>query len=182
MSIRKRVWETNKGRHEAWCVDYFDGEGKRRHRTFPRKKDATDWAAKARVQIGEGTHVADSVSPTVLEAADLWLQSVRKNRLEPTTVEQYEQHVRLHIVPFIGRQKLSKITVPFVRSFQDRLDGEGRSQAMVKGVVSSLGALLADAQERGLIVRNAVREMRGKRRRGAGHDRHNGKLKIGVDI
>ena len=54
---------------------------------------------------------------------------------------------------------------------------------MVRYVTRSLGALLADAQERGLIVRNPVRELRRRRRRGgAGTERRNGKLKVGVDI
>ncbi len=56
---------------------------------------------------------------------------------------------------------------------------------MVKYVVRSLGALLADAQERGLIVRNPVRELRRHRRRrgkGGKQERRNGRLKIGVDI
>lgn len=56
---------------------------------------------------------------------------------------------------------------------------------MVKVVIGSLGALLADAQERGLVVRNVVRDMRGRRKRGAERKlerRHKGKLKVGVDI
>ena len=53
---------------------------------------------------------------------------------------------------------------------------------MIRGVVGSLGAILADAQERGLVVRNAVHELRRRRHRGKAQDRHNGKLKVGVDI
>ena len=47
----------------------------------------------------------------------------------------------------------------------------------------SLGSILADAQERGLVVRNAVRELRRQRKRGASHEaRGKGKLRTGVDI
>ena len=53
---------------------------------------------------------------------------------------------------------------------------------MVKYVVRSLGALLADAQERGLIVRNPVRELRRRHRKGGKQERRNGKLKVGIDI
>ena len=41
---------------------------------------------------------------------------------------------------------------------------------------------LADAQERGLTVRNPVHELRGKRRKAEAQDRRGSKLKIGVDI
>ena len=120
---------------------------------------------------------------TVKEAGELWLESSRRAHLEVSTIEQYEQHLRLHIVPFIGREKLSKLSAPLVRAFQDRLHNEGRSAAMIRGVIGSLGAVLADAQERGLVVRNAVRELRSRRRRsGKRQEQRNGKLKVGIDI
>jgi integrase len=133
------------------------------------------------VQISEGVHVADSASITVKDAAENWITSCR-SRLQDVTLDQYRQHVNLHIVPFIGREKLSKVTVPFVRAFEDKLREEGRSPAMVRAVRVSLGALLSDAQERGLIVRNAVRELRGKRTRHRGREERRSKLKVGIDI
>jgi integrase len=54
---------------------------------------------------------------------------------------------------------------------------------MVKYVIRSLGSLLADAQDRGLIVRNPVHERRKKRRKGKGaQDRRGSNLKVGIDI
>jgi integrase len=183
MSIRKRVWQSRSGIREAWVVDYADQEGKRRLKTFERKGEAVAFAATTRVQIREGTHVPDSTSITIKEAGDLWIASCRTVGLELSTIEQYQQHLRLHIVPFIGREKLSRITAPLVRAFQDRLHEGGRSPALVSGVIGSLGALLSDAQERGLVVRNAVRELRGRRHKGRSvQDRRNGKLKVGTDI
>jgi integrase len=41
MSIRKRVWTTGGGEEKtAWVVDYTDQHGKRRLKTFAKKKDA----------------------------------------------------------------------------------------------------------------------------------------------
>ena len=101
--------------------------------------------------------------------------------MERTTIEQYRQHLRLHIAPFIGREKLSRINVPFVRAFEDRLRAEGRSATMARYVVRSLGGLLADAAERGLIVRNPVRELRRKRSK-RGNEKRGHSLEVGVDI
>ena len=56
---------------------------------------------------------------------------------------------------------------------------------MVKRVVISLGSLLADAQERGLVGQNVVRNLRAHRRTGKdrrAERRQRGKLKVGVDI
>src|SRR4051812_30476449 len=102
MSIRKRVWQTGNGTvRTKWVLDYFDGARKRRHRTFDRKSDAETFEATTRIEIGKGIHVADSSSVTVKMAGDAWLDACRGEGLEATTIEQYEQHLRLHIVPFI---------------------------------------------------------------------------------
>jgi integrase len=56
---------------------------------------------------------------------------------------------------------------------------------MVRKVRTSLSALLSDAQERGLVSRNVVRELRRARKRGKerqAEKRQKGKLKVGVDI
>jgi integrase len=185
MSVRKRVWITRKGEpREAWIVDYVDAQAVRRLKTFPRKKEADAFAATAAVEVREGTHVADSASVTVKHAGDLWIASSETAGLERTTLEQYRQHLRLHIEPFLGRTLLSKLNAPTVRAFEDRLRAEGRSPTLIKYVVRSLGALLADAQERGLVVRNTVRELRGRRRKGKDgrQEARNGKLKVGIDI
>lgn len=186
MSVRKRRWTTSKGEEKtAWVVDYVDQEGARRLKTFAKKKDADAYAHNTHVAISKGEHVAENATVTVREAGDLWLASADEAGLERTTVDQYRQHLKYHVAPFIGREKLSKLTVPFVRAFQDRLREEGRSPAMVKRVTTSLGSILADAQERGLTARNVVREMSSRRGRGKarqGERRQKRKLQVGVDI
>lgn len=179
MSVRKRTWTTGKGIEKtAWVCDYVDGKGVRRLKSFKLKKQADDFEASARVQIKEGVHVADRDTVTVKQAGDLWLKSCAG--LERSTLDQYDQHLRLHIAPTIGSLKLSQITVPAVRAFQEDLQDSGRSEAMIKRVTVSLGSILSDAQERGLIVRNPVKEMR--RRRSGTEKRATRLLQIGVDI
>ncbi|QOG06552.1 site-specific integrase [Aureimonas sp. OT7] len=185
MSIRKRSWTTPSGHLKAaWVVDYFDAAGKRRLKTFKLKKDADAFSARASVDIRDGTHVADSASATIAEAGKLWMATARAAGLERATIEDYDRHLRLHIVPRIGTHRLSSLTIAKVRSFEDELRDDGRSQAMVRKILVSLGSLVADAQERGLVARNVVRDMRA--RRGSGErrqeQRQKGRLKVGVDI
>ncbi len=181
MSIRKRTWTNAKGVEKtAWVVDYVDGNGKRRLKTFERKKEADAFAATAKVEVREGMHVADRETVTVAKAGELWVSTSETAGLERSTVETYKGRLKLHIVPFIGHEKLSKITVPTVRAFADRLREEGRSPAMVKKALTALGSLLSDAQERGLCTRNAVKEM--SRRRNGSEERDRRRLEVGVDI
>ncbi|MQV27870.1 tyrosine-type recombinase/integrase [Sinorhizobium meliloti] len=185
MSVRKRTWTTPKGvEQSAWVVDYFDMAGKRRLKTFPKKKDADAFAATAKVEVREGVHVADSASATIDEAGKLWIASARASGLERATIEDYERHLRMHIVPFIGPAKLPSVSIAKIRAFEDELREAGRSAAMVKKVLVSLGSLVADAQERGLVARNVVRAMKGKRGSGEKRQekRQKGRLKVGVDI
>ncbi|AOF89996.1 site-specific integrase [Sinorhizobium sp. RAC02] len=184
MSVRKREWTTPKGEAKsAWVVDYFDTAGKRRLKTFRLKKEADQFAATASVEVREGVHVADSATITIEEAGKLWLKSGDAAGLERTSIDQRKQHLNLHIVPLASAVKLTKVTAPWVRSFQDDLRENGRSAAMVKRVTVSLGSILADAQGRGLVVRNAVHEL-SKARSGTkkSEKRSKAKLRVGMDI
>ncbi len=179
MSIRKRKWTTRLGEErEAWIVDYVDGQGERHIKTFERKKDADDYRATVKVDIRAGVHSSGKV--TVALAGKQWLKDAEE-RLEPATVESYQQHFEQHIVPFLGSVKLSQLTVPGVRAFMDKLRAEGRSPAMIKRVVGDLGAILANAQERGDVKQNVVRS-RSRAKGKPSERRHKVRLKVGVDI
>jgi integrase len=183
MSVRKRTWTTSRGeKKEAWVVAYAqrDGERLRQHiKTFARKKDADDYHATVKVSIRAGVHT--SGKHTVAEAGTRWITDAEE-RLEPATVESYQQHLNDHIVPFIGSVKLSELTVPLVREFTDRLRREGRSPDMIKRVVGDLGSILADAQERGWVAQNVVRSLSHRKKRREAERRKKHKLKVGVDI
>ncbi|WP_037471608.1 tyrosine-type recombinase/integrase [Sinorhizobium fredii] len=182
MSVRKREWTTPKGeKKQAWVVDYVDAKGVRRLKTFKLKKAADQFAATASVEVREGVHVADRDTVTVKKAGELWIATGEGEGLERSTINQRKRHLKFHIEPFIGDTLLSKVDA---RAFQDTLRAEGRSAAMVKKALGSLGSIFADAIERKLATRNPVRDMRrsrkGKERRA--EKRQKGKLKAGVDI
>src|ERR1700722_7755082 len=195
MSVRKRAWTTSKGEEkEAWVVDYVDQAGDRRLKTFAKKKAADNFEATANVEIRAGIHTADSASVTIAAAGRLWLETGDKAGLERSTLAAYRQHLKLHIEPYLGNVKLSQLSAPMVRAFEDKLarsdmpegaESQPRTRAMVRKVRVSLSSLLSDAQERGLVSRNVVRDLRRTRARGVerkAERRQKGKLKIGVDI
>ena len=145
MSVRKRVWKTRKGEtKEAWIVDYADGTGQRRIRTFDRKKEADAYSAKAKVEVGAGTHVTLNSDITVAAAAEDWIKRVEAEGRERGTVKQYREHINLHIVPRIGKFKLAKLTSKDIEHFRDGLLNGDRalSRAMARKVLTSLKSLL----------------------------------------
>jgi integrase len=183
MSVRKRRWRNGDGSQgESWVAAYTDHEGKRRIRSFEKKHEAVAYHASVSGELRSGIHVPDSQSVTVAEAGRLWLEGCEAAALERSTLDCYRQRLKRHIIPLIGAVKLSRLTAPMVRAFEDKLAAD-RSPAMVRKARVSLGALLTDAQERGLVGQNVVRALRARRRgKDATAARQKSKLQVGVDI
>ena len=196
MAVRKRVWTTRRGeRREAWVVDYAVN-GSRHIETFERKKDADARKAEVTVNVGKGIHIAPSKTPTVREASKLWIESC--DHLERATAVTYKQHLYLHIVPYLGNYRLAHLTTPVIRQFADDLRAgkpapfpaddkpherfkQKRSPAMVKKIVTTLGNMLADMQERGLVAFNAAHGLK-KRKKHKSKQEQETKLEKGVDF
>jgi integrase len=146
-TVRKRILPSGLIR---WRASYTDGGGVRRTKQFVRKSDGEAWLVEVRHDTARGTHTPGSVSPTVKEGAALWIKRCDEKGLEPTTVRCYEEHVDLHIVPFIGAKKASEFNVPMVNAFADQLRASGRSAEMIKKIIGSLGAIFKELRRRGL--------------------------------
>ncbi|MFB9354254.1 site-specific integrase [Sneathiella chinensis] len=161
MAISKRTWTTKKGeKRSAWEASYTDKTGKRRRKQFDRKKEAESWMIKVQSELAAGLHTPESQSISVKEAAQIWLQACARGRdgrdaVERHTLRSYESHVRLHINPLLGERLLSSLTAPEVSAFRDRLL-DAVSRSMAKKVVSSLKAILTEAQKRGLVSQNVA--------------------------
>lgn len=178
MSIRKRTWESNGAEQTAWVVDYVDQHGKRRLKTFDLKKDAEAWATNARHEVSWGLH-ASNAKITVQETIALWIKHCVDEELERSTIEQREQHLRLHVAPYIGREKLATLTTPRLNAFLDQLRDGGRSTEMRRKVLTSVRTALAFAKGRGLVAQNVASGIKVK-----SDDRHKaaGPLKAGRDF
>jgi integrase len=172
MAVRKRNWTTRKGEaREAWVVDYTDPAGRRRFKTFERKGDADNAAATIKVEIGKGTHVAIDTKVTVADIADNWIRRLEAEGRERSTLEQYRQHLRLHILPRLGRIPLVKLTSKQLENHRDYLLNSGLSRVMARKVLVSLKSLLKNAKCGHLAegLRVAV-DSRDKRKLEIGHD------------
>ena len=154
MGVRKRTWTTRKGEaREAWVVDYTDHAGQRRFETFERKGEADSRAAKIKVELGKGTHVVVDSKTTVSDIADRWIRRLEAEGRERSTVAQYRQHLKLHILPHLGRVRLGKLTPERLEMYRDLCllgkDGNGgkvMSRAMARKVLVSLKSLLRSAK------------------------------------
>jgi hypothetical protein len=124
-SVRQRTWTTAKGvRKGAWVADYFDQYRKRHEKTFKTRKAAKAWLVEAQGEVTRGIHTPERSSVTVEEAAQMWLERGRAERLERSTLRGYTALVRLHIAAEdsgIGRVKLAQLSTPMLEGWRDRL-------------------------------------------------------------
>jgi integrase len=85
---------------------------------FQRKRAAEAFAAKTVLEVSVGTHVPDAASVTVAEAGKLWVDTTELAGKERTTVEQYRQHVELHVNPLIGKEHQRPVSIDGFASVQ----------------------------------------------------------------
>ena len=115
----------------------------------------------------------------IADAAQQWLKRLEADGRERATVEQYEQHLRLHILPVLGRVKLAKLNTETIESFRAFLlakDEKGvpvRSRDQAVKVWVTFKSLLKHARcaHLGQGVTGITPDHRAKR-----------KLEIGVDV
>jgi integrase len=104
----------------------------------------------------DGGLVFDADNLKLGEYLARWLADSVRDTVRPTTFERYEQIVRLHIRPVLGKVKLKNLTSAHVRGlYREKLDS-GLSPRTVQYVHVTLHKALKQAIADGLIPRNAT--------------------------
>jgi len=89
------------------------------------------------------------------EYLDCWLPDIR-DTVRQRTWERYEQLVRVHIKPALGRVKLKDLTATHARGlYREKLES-GSSPRTVQYIHSTLRKALQDAMSDGLMPRNVA--------------------------
>jgi len=155
-TVRKRILPSGEIR---WMADYVDAKGTRRAKQFERRKDADTYLVSVRGDLQRGTHVAPGASITVKQAGKLWIERAERDRLVTSTLRQYQAHLKHHIEPALGRDKLSDLTTPRIHEFADKFL-KTHSRALTRKVLTSLGSLIDEAIRRGVASHNPARAVK----------------------
>ncbi len=108
----------------------------------------------------EGGFAADSEGLTVERYLSDWLETTRQS-LAPTTYAHYEQIVRCHLVPSIGRVRLRKLNPGHVERLKDSvLREKGRTPGTTNQVLLTLSVALNQAVKWDLIAKNPAKAVR----------------------
>jgi integrase len=175
-SVRKRRWQKAGQEKEAWVVDYHDQYGKRRLKTFVRKKEADAFLVSAQHEVSQGIHAPGSASISVARVAEDWLTAKEHEGLEPHTLRSYRSQVSHHVAPLVGHEKLANLTRPKIEAVKEELL-RTRSRATARSAIQTIRTILSYAQANGFVAQNVAVNVRVKEL-----SRHKRKLRIGTDI
>jgi integrase len=145
-------------RGKTWTVVYDEPTetGKRKQRSkggFPTKKQAQRFLTDTFARIDGGSYA----EPSKLTLADYlrneWLPAV-EGTLRPLSVAQYEQVVRLRIVPSIGHVRLQALSGGHLNRVYRELEEAGLSVSTRRLTHAVLHRALRDAVRWGKLTRN----------------------------
>jgi integrase len=128
-----------------------DGAPRKGDRTFANKTDALRYLADAEASIHRGTWADPRLRGQTLGAyADEWLAH---RALAVRTRELYDDLLRLHVKPQLGRMPLDSLTPAEVRRWhKDRTEATGKTA--VRQAYGLLRSILGTAVKDGLLVKN----------------------------
>jgi integrase len=113
--------------------------------------------ANAKLQAALGAVRAGLPVPTdrltVAEYLDDWLTGASRS-LRPSTASTYERHIRLHILPTLGRLPVARLRPEQLDRLYAGLLAKGLSRTSVQHIHAILRRSLSQATRRGVIARN----------------------------
>jgi integrase len=141
--------------------------GKRRQVKLRAKTKAAAVAKASEYRKRRAAGITAEPDQTVEAFLTGWIDYVVTARVKPITVDNYEQVVRLHLIPALGRVKLRSLTPEHVDAFLKAKADSGLSRRYVGRMRSVLTDALTHAERRSLVTRTqaAYRSCRPARRR-----------------
>jgi integrase len=123
--------------------------------TFDTKRSADRWLVEREYEMSrEGWSDSDAAKISLGEYAGKW---VKERELKTRTREEYERHLRLHIVPQLGILRLPEVTAQVVRTWRTKLVSAGVGRSAISKSYRILHAIFNTALDDELIRRNPCR-------------------------
>jgi integrase len=145
------IYRCNDGR---W-VGELTIEGRRRKFVYGKtRKEVQEKLQAAWQEKQQGVVLEGTVRQTVGQFLVDWLENSQKQNVRARTYERYEEIVRLHIDPVLGRHRLQKLTAQHVQAFYTKKLNEGLSASTVGVFHNVLHKALDTAVRWGLVPRN----------------------------
>jgi integrase len=159
-----------RGQHEGSIYQRQDGrwaasltlgyqDGKRKRKTFYGKtqREVREKLTVARHTQQQGLPMASDERRSLGVFLDQWLEERRNaGKIRPKTFRSYEQLIRVHVKPDLGRIPLAKLTPQQTQSFLNRKLADGLSPRTVQYLHAVLRCALNRAVKWRLVAQNVV--------------------------
>jgi len=149
------LFKTKDGRWRGIAdLDRQDGKRRRKYVSGATRNEALAALHDAYRAASQGVETDGRM--TVGKWLDHWLETVVEDRVgSHSTRKKYEQMVRVHLTPALGKVRLDKLSSQVDRILKSKADaGLGRSH--VGRMRTVLADALKHAERRGLVARNAA--------------------------
>ncbi|HEY5014359.1 MAG TPA: tyrosine-type recombinase/integrase [Acidimicrobiia bacterium] len=148
--VNKRRTHSGELRYD---VRYRGPDDKERSRSFRTRRDADRFRASVEVDLSGQKWIDPNAGKVTLEEyATSWLCA--RTTLKAQTRTTYEDQLRVHIVPHLGRVELGRLTPRHVREWHSKLIANGLSRNTAAKSYRMLRTILSTAVEDDLITRN----------------------------
>ena len=138
---------------KKWVGSITLENGKRKVFYGKTRKEVQEKLNQALYEQHQGTLVTAPNQTLAVFLTD-WLENTQKDSMRSRSYERYEELIRLHIVPVLGRYELKKLTAQQVQAFYKKKLGEGLSATTVNYLHNVLHKALDTAVKWELVAKN----------------------------
>jgi integrase len=144
-----------------WMLTLYDGSGKRTVHTFHgSRKEALIWRDK--MMYAQSQQTRENI--TLNDYAEKWLKQ-KKEELKHSTWRHYEIHLTKHILPEIGKVKISALNPDHIKKVLARVEDEGVTGATQLRYFRTITSMLQSAVYDGYIEINVARQVKPPRQK-----------------
>lgn len=139
-----------------WEARVSLGNGRMKCFYAKTKVEALRKMRQAQHAVDKGLPIISDERQTLEAFLTSWLESIRPPHVRPKTYRSYEQLMRVHVIPALGKAPLAKLTPQRLQAlYADRL-ASGRSPTTVRHIHAVLHTALEQAVKWGLVMRNVA--------------------------
>jgi len=163
-SIEKRIIKREDGKETIrYYIRYYEGRGKKRKRKtlpggFTRKHDAEVALRRLLAQQADGTFGQPRQDSPFKGIAEEWLSEV-KTTVALRTYEDYEEVVRIHLVPFFENMPLNQITQGQLNDFISSKH-ENFAPRTINKMIFVIKTIFRKVEDEGKLNENPARRLR----------------------
>lgn len=140
---------------KKWVAQITLPNGQRRSKSHPNKKAADSWLIEQLSKANQGIYI-DNANVRLEDFIKDYMEDVGANTLRPASIVAYNRLINNHIIPELGRYKLTDLRPEHVQQFYANRLRYGLSKRSVEHLHAILHKVLKQALCWELVTRNVT--------------------------